>query len=109
MPTLVVFLIAAFQVQAVIGAVPVMGYVFDVFVAYLIAAALRGVGFGRVTRLPVFSSRALIFGFGTRNSLVVLPLALALESHWQTATVVIIFQSLGELLGWSSICGPCRG
>lgn len=96
---LVVFLIAASQVQAVIGALPVMGHVLGVFVAYLIAAALIGVGLGRVTRLPVTASRALIFSLGTRNSFVVLPLALALAPQWQTATVVIVFQSLVELFG----------
>lgn len=35
----------------------------------------------------------------TRNSFVVLPLALALAPEWQTATVVIVFESLVELFG----------
>lgn len=96
---LVVFLIASSQVQAVIGAVPVMGRVFGVFVAFLIAAALIGAGLGRAMRLPVAAARALIFSLGTRNSFVVLPLALALAPQWQTATVVILFQSLVELFG----------
>jgi ACR3 family arsenite efflux pump ArsB len=96
---LVVFLVAASQIQAVIGAVPVMGHVFGVFVAYLIAAALIGVGLGRVARLSVPACRALVFSLGTRNSFVVLPLALALAAQWHTATVVIVFQSLVELFG----------
>lgn len=96
---LVVFLIAASQVQAVIGAVPVMGHVFGVFVAFLIAAALMGAGLGRAMRLPAPASRTLIFSLGTRNSFVVLPLALALAPQWQTATVVIVFQSLINLFG----------
>ena len=97
--TLVVLLIAVSQVQAVIGAVPVMGHVLGVFVAFLIAAALVGVGLGRLFRLPVGSARALIFSLGTRNSFVVLPLALALSASWATAAVVIVFQSLVELFG----------
>jgi ACR3 family arsenite transporter len=96
---LVVFLIAASQVHAVIVAVPVMGHVFGAFVAFLIAAALIGTGLGRAMRLPVPASRAVIFSLGTRNSFVVLPLALALAPQWQTATVVIVFQSLVELFG----------
>jgi ACR3 family arsenite efflux pump ArsB len=36
---------------------------------------------------------------GTRNSFVVLPLALALPAGWETAVVVIVFQSLVELFG----------
>ncbi|MDP2411402.1 MAG: hypothetical protein Q8M26_14100 [Pseudolabrys sp.] len=96
---LVVFLIAASQVQAVMGALPVLGHVFWVFIAFLIVAALIGMALGRIMRLPVASSRALIFSIGTRNSFVVLPLALALAPQWQTATVVIVFQSLVELVG----------
>jgi ACR3 family arsenite efflux pump ArsB len=96
---LVVFLIAASQIQAVIGAVPVMGHVFGVFVAFLIAAALIGAGLGRVLRLPVPATRAVVFSLGTRNSFVVLPLALAMAPQWQAATVVIVFQSLVELFG----------
>ena len=97
--TLVVFLIAASQVQAVVGALPVMGDVFGAFVAFLIAAALIGTGLGRVMGLPAPAARALIYSLGTRNSFVVLPLALALAPQWQAATVVIVFQSLVELFG----------
>lgn len=96
---LVVFLVAASQVQAVVGALPVLGQVLGVFVAFLVVAALIGLLLGRLLRLPVRSARALIFSLGTRNSFVVLPLALALAPAWQTATVVIVFQSLVELFG----------
>ncbi len=96
---IVVFLIAASQIQAVLGALPALGQVLGVFIAYLILSALIGAALGRVMRLPVASSRVLIFSLGTRNSFVVLPLALALAPQWQTATVVIVFQSLVELFG----------
>lgn len=96
---LVVFLIAASQVQAVIGALPFLPDVLGVFVAFLVAAALTGVGLARLFQLPVGSARALIYSLGTRNSFVVLPLALALNEPWTTATIVIVFQSLVELFG----------
>jgi len=96
---IVVFLVAASQVQAVIGMMPILGNVAGVFVAYLAFAALTGAALGRALRLPVASSRALIFSLGTRNSFVMLPLALALAPRWQTAAVVIVFQSLIELGG----------
>jgi ACR3 family arsenite efflux pump ArsB len=96
---LVVFLIAASQVTAVLGAVPVMGQVAAAFVAYLIVAAGGGVALGRLFGLAPPATRALVFSLGTRNSFVVLPLALALPAAWQTATVVIVFQSLLELFG----------
>lgn len=43
--------------------------------------------------------RVLAFSFGTRNSFVVLPLALALPPSSDLAVVTIVFQSLVELLG----------
>lgn len=97
--SIVVFLIAALQVQAVFGALPVLGHVLGMFVAFLVLAAVIGVFLSRTFSLPAASGSALIFSLGTRNSFVVLPLALALAPQWQTATVVIVFQSLVELFG----------
>lgn len=41
----------------------------------------------------------LAFRFGTRNSFVILPLALALPNGYELTVVVIVFQSLIELFG----------
>jgi arsenite transporter len=96
---LVVFLIAASQVEAVLGSLAVISHVLVVFVAYLVLAAIVGIVLGRLFGLNPSATRALIFSLGTRNSFVVLPLALALPAAWQAATVVIVFQSLVELFG----------
>jgi arsenite transporter len=96
---LVVFLIAGSQVQTVAGALPVLGQVLAVFAGYLLAAALIGACLARLLGLEAEPARTLIFSLGTRNSFVVLPLALALPPSWQAATVVIVFQSLVELFG----------
>ncbi|NDV88431.1 arsenic resistance protein [Aurantimonas aggregata] len=96
---LVLFMIAASQVDAVFAATPVLGQVLGAFLAFLVAALLIGLALGRLARLSAPASRALIFSLGTRNSFLVLPLALALAPQWQTATVVIVFQSLVELFG----------
>lgn len=96
---IVVFLIAASQVQAVVGALPVLVQVTGVFLAFLAVAAVIGMLLTRMFSLQAASGSALIFSLGTRNSFVVLPLALALAPQWQTATVVIVFQSLVELFG----------
>lgn len=96
---LVVFLIATAQVQAVADALPVLGHVAGIFVAFLVLALLLGLVLGRVFGLPATSARTLVFSFGTRNSFVVLPLSLALAAPWQAATVVIVFQGLVELFG----------
>ncbi|MCW5603242.1 MAG: arsenic resistance protein [Burkholderiales bacterium] len=95
----VVFLIAGAQVGAVLGVGPVLLKVLPVFVAFLIAAALISWMLARLLRLPVDAGRTLAFSLGTRNSFVVLPFALALPAGWETAVVVIVFQSLVELFG----------
>ncbi len=95
----VVFLIAGAQVGAVLNAGPVLLTVLPVFAGFLLAAALIARLLTRVLRLPMDSGRTLAFSFGTRNSFVVLPFALALPAGWETATVIIVFQSLVELFG----------
>ncbi|MEA5547681.1 hypothetical protein VB816_22115, partial [Limnoraphis robusta CCNP1324] len=80
----------------------VLGKVLGVFVAYLVAAAALGAVVGRLAGLEPPATRAVIFSLGSRNSFVVLPLALALPAQWQAATVVIVFQSLVELFGMAA-------
>jgi len=53
-------------------------------------------------RLPTESARTLAFSLGTRNSFVVLPVALALPPSWESAVVVVVFQSLVELFGMTA-------
>nr|WP_038043470.1 arsenic resistance protein [Thioalkalivibrio sulfidiphilus] len=96
---LVVFLIAASQVQVVVQWFPAMGTVTAVFVAYLVITALAGRWLATRAGLGIPASRTLVFSLGTRNSFVVLPLALALPAGWEAAVVVIVLQSLVELLG----------
>ncbi|MEK0315002.1 arsenic resistance protein [Cohnella sp. 56] len=51
-------------------------------------------------RLDTRSGRAVIFSAGTRNSLVVLPLALALPDDWSTlVAAIIVTQTIVELAG----------
>jgi arsenite transporter len=96
---LVVFLIAASQVATVLGALPALVPAFTVFVVFLIAAGLLARLLARLFVLERPAGRALAFSLGTRNSFVVLPLALALPPPYEIAVVVIVFQSLVELFG----------
>ncbi|WP_240036420.1 hypothetical protein [Halomonas urmiana] len=96
---LVVLVIAASQVNAVIELRDVLLRVLGVFVAYLLFAACLGKLLGQLFRLDVYRARTLAFSFGTRNSFVMLPLALTLPEALQAAVVVIVFQSLVELFG----------
>lgn len=96
---MVVFLIAASQVTVVAGLLSVLGQVLLVFLLFLAAVAGLGRLLGVLFRLEPPAARTLVFSLGTRNSFVVLPLALALPEAWQAAVVVIVFQSLVELFG----------
>jgi ACR3 family arsenite transporter len=95
----VVFLVATAQVGAVRDAVRVLPVVVPVFVAFLVLAALVGKGLAVLVRLPTGQARTLVFSLGTRNSFIVLPIALALPSGWEVVAVVIVAQSLVELFG----------
>lgn len=96
---LVVFMIAAAQVGTVTAAGPALLSVLPVFIAFLLCAALLARGLTYWLRLPMEAGRTLAFTMGTRNSFVVLPLALALPAGWETTVVVIVLQSLVELFG----------
>ncbi|TCP12484.1 ACR3 family arsenite efflux pump ArsB [Crenobacter luteus] len=97
--TLVVFLIAATQVGAVRGAGALLLTVLPLFVGFLLMACLLALALSRWLRLRPDAGRTLAFSFGTRNSFVVLPFALALPAGWEATVVVVVFQSLVELFG----------
>lgn len=95
----VVFMIAASQIGAVMASVSILSHLLIIFSAFLAAAGLIARSIATLFSLPPRQGRALAFSFGTRNSFVVLPLALALPASWEIAAVVIVFQSLVELFG----------
>ena len=74
-------------------------YALGVFVAFLVLAAVVAKVLAVVWRLPTAQGRTLAFSFGTRNSFVILPWVLALPAGWELAAVVVVLQSLVELLG----------
>jgi ACR3 family arsenite efflux pump ArsB len=93
----VVFLIAVAQAQAVVDAWATLAPVALVFAVFALLAALLAAVASGALALPVEQGVTLIFGLVTRNSFVVLPLALALPDAWAQAAVVIVLQSLVEL------------
>jgi arsenite transporter len=96
---IVVFLIAGSQVALITDLGTTLWPVALMFVAYLLMAAGLGKLLGRAFQLSVPSARTLVFSLGTRNSFVILPLALALPDIWAAVVVVIVLQSLVELFG----------
>lgn len=69
------------------------------FVAYVFLAAWIGRAVARRFGLATAAARTVVFSAGTRNSFVVLPLALALPAGREIAVAVIVLQSVVELFG----------
>ena len=69
------------------------------YVAFLVAMVGVGIGAARIARLEIDASRAVVFSGATRNSLVVLPLALALPPALGIAPLAVVTQTLVELVG----------
>ncbi|WP_034272504.1 arsenic resistance protein [Haloechinothrix halophila] len=106
MTTALVPLMAATLLVVVAGQIPKISHelsqvvtVVPLYAAFLIVMAGLGLALARVFRLDVGRSRALIFTGATRNSLVVLPLALALPEAYAITPVIVVTQTLVELVG----------
>ncbi|GAB2878310.1 arsenic resistance protein [Streptomyces mayteni] len=69
------------------------------YVVFLVVMAFGGLAVARLFRLDVPAGRAVVFTGATRNSLVVLPLALALPDGLAIAAVVVVAQTLVEVVG----------
>lgn len=78
-----------------------LGSLLQVVPVYILFAALMvpiGIVAGRIARLDTPASRAVTFSGVTRNSLVVLPLVLALPARFDLAPLVVVTQTLIELV-----------
>jgi ACR3 family arsenite efflux pump ArsB len=96
---LTVAIMAASQIQQVLPHAQQLMVVTVIFVAYVAAAAIVGRLTVELYGLPPRIGRGVIFSTGTRNSFVVLPLALALPPEWNLAVAVIVIQTFVEMLG----------
>ncbi|SFC12617.1 Arsenite efflux pump ArsB, ACR3 family [Marinospirillum celere] len=95
----VIFLVASIQASEVLEVIQLLPHLVPVFIAFLLLAPLLAKALTNLLRLPQAQGRTLAFSFGTRNSFVVLPLALALPAGWELVALVVVLQSLIELLG----------
>ncbi|WP_278101765.1 bile acid:sodium symporter [Microbacterium proteolyticum] len=73
--------------------------VVPIYVAFLVVAPVLGILVARVFRQDGPTARATVFSGSTRNSLVVLPLALALPEPLALAPAAVVTQTLVELVG----------
>ena len=91
------FTVVASQIRGVGERLPALAAVVPLFVAFAVVMVALGVVAARWARLDVPAGRALVFSGATRNSLVVLPLALALPASLDPAPLVVVTQTLVEL------------
>lgn len=91
------FTVVASQIRGVGERLPALAAVVPLFVAFVVVMVALGVVAARWARLDVPAGRALVFSGATRNSLVVLPLALALPASLDPAPLVVVTQTLVEL------------
>ncbi|WP_336024055.1 arsenic resistance protein [Halobellus salinisoli] len=70
-----------------------------VYAAFLVVMPILGRIAAGLFEMNVGEARALVFTSVTRNSLVVLPLALALPAGYELAPAVVVTQTLVELTG----------
>lgn len=96
---LVLFVVIASQITSVVRDIALLLPVVPIYVAFVLLAPLMGILAARMFALPASTARAVTFSASTRNSLVVLPLALALpEDVRGLAATAVILQTLVELL-----------
>lgn len=93
------FTVVASQVPGVGAGLGDVAAVIPFFVLFLVVMAFAGRAVARLFRLGTGAARAVVFSGATRNSLVVLPLALALPGSFAVAAVVVVTQTLVEVLG----------
>lgn len=94
---LVLFVVVAAMVPQLDEAKSAAMSVAPLYIAFAIIAPLAGWAIARLFRLNVTAARAIAFSTGTRNSLVVLPLALAVPGAIPVLPAVIVTQTLVEL------------
>lgn len=96
MLTLAVVVIS--QIRAVSSQLSSLLVLLPIYLAFAAVMLVLGWALSRALKLPVPEQRAITFSGITRNSLVVLPLVLALPIGFELASLAVVTQTLLELL-----------
>ncbi|GAA2448763.1 bile acid:sodium symporter [Agromyces soli] len=86
------------QIAAVGAEAVALARLVPLYLAFAVVMVGVGILAGRMARLDVPRTRAVVFSGVTRNSLVVLPLALALPASLAIAPLAVVTQTLVELV-----------
>lgn len=97
---LTLFVVVSSQIEKLSVYTNLLVKVVPIYIAYMIIMPILSKGIVKLFKLDVKSGRALLFSGSTRNSLVVLPLALALPDEISAfVAAVIVTQTIVELIG----------
>ncbi|MGE7021632.1 arsenic resistance protein [Solibacillus cecembensis] len=97
---IVLMVVVASQIGKVYSDFKLILPAIPIYILFLIVTPFVSRFIAYAFRLDTEAGRALMFSTGTRNSLVVLPLALSLPESWATlAAAVIVTQTIVELVG----------
>ncbi len=95
---LTLLLVAASSVPSVMGLGPQIALAAVAYLAFAVLMTMAGWATARLTRLPAEQGRAVLLSGVTRNSLVVLPLALAVPTAGPIAGAAVVLQTVVELV-----------
>lgn len=95
---LVLFIVILAVLPQLGPAIDAVWKVLPIYIAYAILAPIIGRRVARQAKLDSLSSRSVAFSSATRNSLVVLPLALAVPGAIPVLPAIIVAQTLVELI-----------
>jgi len=73
-------------------------YIIPIYIAFAIIAPIIGFSIGKIFKFQVKDKSAIAFSTATRNSLVILPLALAIPNALPLLPAVIVTQTFIELI-----------
>src|SRR5699024_7067145 len=95
---LVLFIVVAAVVPQLEAAIEAALHVVPLYATFAVVAPLIGWTVARVARLKAPACRAVAFSSATRNSLVVLPLALAVPGAIPVLPAILVSQAMVELV-----------
>lgn len=97
---LTLFVVIASQISKILDYAYLLLLIIPIYIAYMLIVPFIGLLISKHFKLSTDAARAIIFSGGTRNSLVVLPLALALPNEISTlVAATIVTQALVEIFG----------
>ncbi len=97
--SIIVFTIFSTQVNVIVHLKGLLIFLTFIFSIFLVFALIVSKILSKITKLPNPIGRVLAFSFGTRNSFLVLPIAIALPEEFKITSIIIAYQILIELLG----------